>query len=113
GDFGYGTVSRAHGNRMQRNCVIRVYEIHEGALGVALDDLVRHEGHIVVRIDEQTRIHELIWEQEVLLVLKERLGFNGARGGIDLVVESLQRASSELLLLSAIKCVHHEFPSLA
>ena len=60
----------------------------------------------MLRVHQQAGVDELIGEQRTIAVGKNGLQFQSAGGGIDLIVQSQQRATGEFSALVAIERVH-------
>jgi hypothetical protein len=54
------------------------------------------------RVDQHARIHKLVREQGVILVVKAGFQLDGPCGGINLVIEAQQRPFAQLLFVGTV-----------
>ena len=70
--FGHIAVGCYDGDCLCRDSLIRLDQIHERAIVISLDRVVRQERHAFVRIDQQVRVDELIREKRIIVIVKCR-----------------------------------------
>src|ERR1041385_9043175 len=104
----YIPICCSDGNCLHRYRLIRLQDIDKRLLRVALNRDCRNQNYSVLRVNQQTRIHELIRKQRVVLVRENCFELDRAGCRVDLVVESKQCARRELGLLSAIERIDCE-----
>src|SRR4029434_242221 len=82
--------------------IARFNNVHERRLRAVLDRSVRNEDCVADRIYQQTYINELIWEEGIVRVRKQRLELDCTSRRIDLIVNRQQRSRGELVLQIAV-----------
>ena len=82
--------------------IVRFNNVHERRLRAVLDRSVRNEDCVADRIHQQTYINELIGEEGIVRVRKQRLELDCTGSRIDLIVDRQQRSRRELVLQIAI-----------
>ena len=70
-----------------RDRVVGLDQIDEGARLAALDRGDRHDGGVLHRVDQQADIDELVGEQRLVLVVEHGAQLHRAGRGVDLVVD--------------------------
>jgi hypothetical protein len=95
-------VGLAQDNLAYRDGIVGIDEVDERARLPALNARRRHRRHVFVGIEQQPDVHELIWEQKLVLVRILRPQFDRSRGGVDLAVGGQQRTVSDLGAAAAI-----------
>ena len=87
------TLRHAHGHCAADRLFCLIDHIDKRPFRTALNGRGRHDGRALFDIEQQTGIHELVREQRALSSFgKDRFEANGSGGGIDLIVDSEQRA---------------------
>ena len=96
-----------------RDRVVGLHQIDEGARLAALDGGDRHDGGVLHRVREQADIDELVGEQRLVLVVEHGAQLHRAGGRVDLVVDGGELALAELVLLRPVERRHRQGGALA
>ena len=82
------------GDGFQLVGLLRVEQINERAVGVALNRRVGQKRHAGQRVHEQPRVHELVREKRFIFVRENGLELDRAGGRVNLVVQRLPACPS-------------------
>ena len=97
----------------QLDRLVRLHHVDEGALGAALDRLVRHQHRAAERVHQDARVDELVREQRAVAIDEGRLELDGAGARVDLVVHRHQDAGRQLGAALAVEGVDRDGPARA
>jgi hypothetical protein len=74
----------------------------KGALSVALNGHCRDQGGVMLRFNQKSRVHELVWEKSVFFVGKLRPELDGTGGWVNLIIDGQKVSSTEPVLQRAV-----------
>src|SRR5580658_10225602 len=93
---GDSSIGCADSDYSHRGGIVRLDYVDEGALRVSLNRGGGHQGDIMLRIHQQSCVHELHGKQAEVLIWKNRLQFYRARGLVNLIIQGQKRAGGQL-----------------
>ena len=97
GDHHFLAVLNTRFNQMFADFVVAVQHPDKVAFVAHLQGGCWDHNGILLRVDQHASVNKLIREQGIVLVVKAGLCFDGAGGGVNLVIEAQQHAFAQFL----------------